>query len=237
MRGNVYMSLNGLTIAFDLDGTLVDTAPDLIGALNVVLGERSLAPLPVSAARSLVGRGAAVLIQKGFAAAGESLTPELSRELLARFLLVYENRIAEDSRAFDGVEAALRDLQGQGATLCVCTNKPEALAVKLLQELGLAKWFAAVIGGDSAEKPKPDPAPLLLAIQRSGGRPDRALLVGDSETDVATARAAKIPVALVPFGYTEVSADTLGADRVVPDFARLPSAVAELSAVLNPAGA
>lgn len=221
-------SLKGATIAFDLDGTLVDTAPDLIGSLNVVLAEEGLPPLPTDMARILVGRGARVLIERGFQAAGEPLEAARTPALVARFIEVYRGRIARDSRPFEGVEAALEVLAGRGALLSVCTNKPTALSILLLESLGLAQRFASIIGADAAPAPKPDPSHLLHAIQKAGGDPARAVMVGDSAADANAARAARVPVILVPFGYTDIPASELGADRMMDHFLDLPALVEDL---------
>jgi phosphoglycolate phosphatase len=229
------MTLSGVTIAFDLDGTLVDTAPDLIGSLNVVLGECGLAALPTQAARSLVGRGAKALIARGFETAGEPLRPERAPLLLARFLAIYRSRIAGESRPFEGLEAALDQLSDAGALLCVCTNKPTDLSILLLTALNLQDRFAAVIGADSAPRPKPDASHLRMAILEAGGDHGRAIMVGDSETDVLTARALGAPVIAVPFGYTEIAPEDLGADILIQHFDELPAAIMKLTAALNPA--
>jgi len=220
--------LDGATIAFDLDGTLVDTAPDLIGSLNVVLGERRLPALPTEAARALVGRGARALIERGFASAGEPLDEAETPSLVARFIEVYRSRIASESRPYPGMEAALGDLAAAGAILAVCTNKPTGLSNLLLETLGLRARFRAVVGADSAPKPKPDASHLLMAIRDAGGDAARALMVGDSKTDADAARAAGAPCILFPFGYTDVPVETLGVELVVQTWAELPAAVRQL---------
>lgn len=222
--------LTGATIAFDLDGTLVDTAPDLVGTLNAVLAEEGLPPLPFDAVRMMVGRGARAMLMRGFAAAGHPLTPEQSDPLVERFITLYLARIADESRPFPGTEAALDALRAAGARLSVCTNKPTHLSVALLDALGLAAWFEAVVGLDTAPAPKPDPSHLFAAIERAGGSRDRALLVGDSETDVATARNAGLPIVAVSFGYTEIPHAELNADVLIDSFDALPAAVARLLA-------
>lgn len=224
------MRLDGATIAFDLDGTLVETAPDLIGSLNVVLGEERLPALPTEAARVLVGRGARVLIERGFAAAGEPLPAERVPGLVARFIEIYRGRIASESRPFPGVEAALDALSNAGAILCVCTNKPTGLSEQLLDALEMRRRFASVIGADAAPKPKPDASHLLHAIATAGGDPARALMVGDSRADADAARAAAVPCVLVPFGYTDTPAHELGADLVIDCFDDLPAAARRLLA-------
>lgn len=227
------MNLNGVTLAFDLDGTLVDTAPDLIGSLNVVLSEEGLPTVPIQAARTLVGRGARALIEKGFAMAGRPLDDAQTPRLLDRFIEIYRSRIAEESYAFEELEDALDVLSDAGATLCVCTNKPTDLSNLLLDALGLSPRFAAVVGADAAPKPKPDASHFITAIERAGGDPRRAIMVGDSETDVKTARAAGAPVIVVPFGYTETPPENLGGDLLVRRFSELPGAVERLLPVLN----
>jgi len=215
-------SLVGATIVFDLDGTLVDTAPDLIGALNQVLHEQKLPPLPLSAARVMVGRGARALIEQGFAAAGEPLDAERTPALFDRFIAIYRGRIADESRPFDGVFEALDMLAGAGAKLVVCTNKFTNLSVALLDALDMTSRFSAVIGADSAPAPKPDPRHLQAAIAAVGGRDDRTLMVGDSASDIGAARAAKVMSVVVSFGYTEIPAADLGADHLIDHFAELP---------------
>lgn len=222
------MRLDGVTICFDLDGTLVDTAPDLIGSLNVVLSECGLPGLPHEAARALVGRGAGALIERGFATAGKTLDPAEAPALVARFIDIYRERIAQESRPFPGMEAALDELAAQGATLAVCTNKPTLLSNLLLNALGERGRFAAVIGADSAPKPKPDASHILFTIQQAGGDPARALMIGDSITDADAARNAKVPCILFPHGYTEVHVSELGADMVIDSYAELPAAVQKL---------
>lgn len=228
------MDLTGATIAFDLDGTLVDTAPDLIGALNVVLGERGLAPVPLAAARHLVGRGARKLIERGFADAGEVLDEGQVGGLVARFLDAYRGRIAEESRPFPGVETALDRLAAAGAQACVCTNKPTDLALLLLDQLGLTGRFAAIIGPDRSPAPKPDPRHFLTAIAAAGGDPKRSLMVGDSAADVDAAHAAGQPVVVVSFGYTETPARDLGGDALIEHYDALPAAVVQLLAAPGP---
>ena len=145
------------TIAFDLDGTLVDTAPDLIGALNSILAKEGLPPVPVSAARRLIGGGARRLLERGFAEAGREVEPHQAPELVERMVETYLGRISQESAPFDGLEAALDQLAAAGARLAVCTNKREGLSRTLLDALGLTHRFAAIVGSDSVPTPKPDP--------------------------------------------------------------------------------
>jgi len=216
------------TIAFDLDGTLVDTAPDLVDTLNLVLEEAGLDPVPYDEARNLVGGGARALIERGLAFEREKLPAREVDRLLARFLVHYEAHLADRSRAFPGVAATLGALAAKGARLVVCTNKLERFSMKLLQALGLAERFAVIAGADTFEVRKPDPGHLLGAVARAGGRSSAAVMVGDSETDVLTARRAKVPVVAVSWGYSRIPAGELGADRVIERMNDLPGAVEEL---------
>jgi len=215
--------LAGAAIAFDLDGTLVDTAPALVGALNHVLREEGLPDLPLASARLMVGQGARALIERGFAVAGEPLPPASIPRLFDRFIDVYLARIAQESRPFEGVEAALDSLSDAGAALCVCTNKRTDLSMALLDALDLTRRFAAVVGADRAPAPKPDPRHIAAAIAEAGGSMDRALMVGDSINDIAAARAAQTPSVVVSFGYTEIAPAELGADHLIDHFSALPA--------------
>ena len=226
-------ALNGATIAFDLDGTLVDTAPDLVASLNLILGEEDLPPLDFAPVRLMVGRGARALIERGFAAAGAPLTPDRATLLVERFIAIYLGRIAQDSGPFPGVVETLADLRASGARLCVCTNKLTHLSVALLDALDLTRWFDAVIGADLAPAAKPDARHLLTAISAVGGDQRRAVLVGDSINDALAARNAGVPSLLVSFGYTEVPVETLGGDLLIDHFSEVPRACQKL---LTPCG-
>ncbi|WP_174301828.1 HAD-IA family hydrolase [Caulobacter sp. S45] len=225
--------LDGATIAFDLDGTLVNTAPDLVGALNVVLGERGLPHVLQEAAGYLVGKGARALITRGFALAGEPLREEEVAGLVVRFVEAYRARIASESRPYPGLEAALQSLAEAGATLCVCTNKRTDLSLALLDALGLTGRFAAVTGADRAPAPKPDPSHFLVSIAEADGDPAYAVLVGDSANDVRSAHAAGAPVVVVSFGYTDIPPSELGGDALIDRFDELPVAVETILAGLR----
>lgn len=220
--------LIGTTLAFDLDGTLVDTAPDLMGTLNTILHDHGLPPLPLSAAKSLVGKGAKIMLERGFAASGQSLSPEQSHGLFDRFIDIYLGRIAKESRPFDGMERALDQFAAAGAGLVVCTNKRTDLSLALLDALNLTRRFKAVIGADLAPKPKPHASHYLAAIDAAGGTLTRSLMVGDSTADVQAARNAGAPVIVVSFGYTDIPAADLGGDALINHYDELGAAVQSL---------
>jgi phosphoglycolate phosphatase len=218
-----------LTIVFDLDGTLAETAPDLIDALNHVLAGDGIAPVSLEDGRSMVGAGARALIQRGYALAGRELGKPRLDDQFNTFLHVYNAHIADKSTLFDGVEACLDRCVEQGWKLAVCTNKLEYSSNLLLEKLGVRHRFAFVCGQDTFGVAKPDPKPLVETVARSGGRLDRAVMVGDSLTDIRTARAAGIPVVAVDFGYTDVPVAQLGPDTVISHFDALDAAVRALT--------
>ncbi|HJV43563.1 phosphoglycolate phosphatase [Caulobacter sp.] len=222
--------LSGATIAFDLDGTLVDTAPDLVGALNTILAEEALPPLPFDEVRLMVGRGARALLERGFAAAGSPLNAEHAPPLVERFIAHYLTRIAQDSAPFPGVVEVLTDLKAAGARLVVCTNKLTNLSDALLEAVDLLSFFDAVVGADLAPAAKPDGRHVAAAIAAVGGDPARAVMVGDSVNDALGARNAGVPSVLVSFGYTEDPVETLGADAVIHSFLDVPEACIALLA-------
>jgi len=216
--------LAGAVVAFDLDGTLVDTAPDLIGTLNVLLKEEGLPPLPLADARPFIGRGARWMIERGFEAAGQHLHPARLQTLFERFLVHYLAHIADESRPFPGCEAALDALKARGAKLVVCTNKLTDLSVALLTALNIADRFEAVIGADAAPAIKPDARHLQAAVDAVGGDMARTVMVGDAATDAGAAKAARAHLVLVSFGYTETPVEDLGADIVIHSFDALVEA-------------
>ena len=213
---------------FDLDGTLAETAGDLIGTLNVILAREGLAPLPVERARDLLGAGARALIQRGFSAEGVALEPARLERLFEDFLVYYGAHLTDHSHLFPGVGAALDQLEAAGFRLAVCTNKVERHAVDLLAALGLAPRFAAIVGKDTFPYSKPDPRHITATIEAAGGDPARSVMVGDSRADVDAARAAGVPVVGVTFGYTAVPMRELAPDRLIAHFDDLPAAVAAL---------
>jgi phosphoglycolate phosphatase len=209
---------------FDLDGTLVDSLPDLAAALNRTLAEAGLPPHATGAVARMVGHGVERLVERGFAAAGAPLDMAALPRWVERFLHFYAADLHTLTRPYPGAAEALDALAASGWRLGVCTNKPTRLAAGLLDALGLGSRFGgAVVGGDTAPERKPHPAPLLMALGRLGVPAAAAVLVGDSGTDVLTARAAGVPVVLVRGGYTAAPAEELGADAVVDELAALPA--------------
>lgn len=215
-------------LVFDLDGTLADTAPDLVGTLNVLMRREGLERVPVAAARAMVGAGARALIERGFAHNDTPLAPERVEPLVADFLAHYEDHIADETRLFPGAEDALARLSAAGFRFAVCTNKPERLARLLLARLGVAERFAAICGRETFPMHKPDGRTLLLAIHAARGRPKRAVMVGDSKIDIDTARNAGVPVAAVDFGYTDTPVAELGPDRIISHYDELWEAATAL---------
>ena len=224
-------ALEGATIAFDLDGTLVDSAPDLIGTLNVILGEEGVPPLPFQQARPFIGQGARRLLERGFQARGLEIAPDALESLFARFIAHYDAHSADFTRPYPGVVAALTQLKAAGARLAVCTNKLTGLSVGVLEKLDLARFFDAVTGADSAPAAKPDPRHLIAAVAAAGGRIEQSVMVGDAATDAGAARAAGVPLVLVSFGYTEIPAAELAPDSLIDHFDELiPACVRLLTA-------
>ena len=214
------------TIVFDLDGTLVDTAPDLTSALNLVLAGEGLPAVADDDARRMIGGGSRRMIERALIAQGRNLPSAEVDRIFRMFIDHYGAHIADRSRPFPHLESVLQRLRGEGFRLAVCTNKLEWLSVRLLDTLNLSRYFAAICGHDTFGIQKPDPQMLRLTIRRAGGEVQRAIMIGDSLTDVRTARAANVPVIAVGFGYSEVTPQALNADRLISSFSELPHAIA-----------
>lgn len=215
-------------LVFDLDGTLVDSAPDLIAALNTILARDGIAPLSLERGRKFVGRGGRVLIENGLAASGATVSPARLEEMFAAFLAVYESHLAERTVYYPGVEAALDRLAAKGHAFAVCTNKFEKPAKMLIRALGGVDRFRAVCGQDTFPVSKPNAGALRLTIEKAGGDPRRAIMIGDTATDVSTAKNAGLPVVAVDFGYAPEPVATLDPDAVISHFDDLDAAVAKL---------
>ncbi len=222
------MDLSGCTVAFDLDGTLVETAGDLHRALNQVLTDEGLPPASLDDVRAFVGHGARVLIIRACAAHGVRHPEDKLDRLVETFVTVYAADIAALSAPYPGLIDTLGVLKSAGARLTVCTNKRTALSNQLLDALGMTHWFQAVVGADAVENRKPHPDHFIAAVRAGGGDPTRALMVGDSIYDVESAKAAGAPVAVASFGYSDTAPELLGADAVFTHYAELPSLAARL---------
>ncbi len=220
--------ISARTVVFDLDGTLVDTAPDLINALNYVLDREGLSPVPLHSARNMIGAGARKLIERGLELEGRSLGVEDITRLTGDFIDYYAAHIADASRPFEGLEGALDDLGAIGYRFAVCTNKLEWLSKLLLDRLGLSSRFSAICGADTFGISKPDPAILRETIARAGGKLSSTIMVGDAGPDIGVARRAGIPVIGVEFGYTDVPIADLKPDRLINHMRELPAAVQSL---------
>jgi phosphoglycolate phosphatase len=205
-------------VVFDLDGTLVDTAPDLMAATNHVLSLLDRRPITMAEVRSFVGHGARALIARGAAATGGALDEKTLAYSHAEFLRYYEKNIAVDSAIFPGVAALLKLCQSRGIKMGVCTNKIEGLSVRLLEAIGLSSYFGAVVGPDTISIAKPDPAPYFETLKRLDVGAEKSIMIGDSETDILTARAANVPVIAVTFGYTPRPVAEFKPDYLVSHF-------------------
>jgi phosphoglycolate phosphatase len=215
-------------IVFDLDGTLVDSLPDMLGALNKLLADLARRPVTLAEARGWVGDGARLLVERALHATGGIPQGQTVEALMACYLAHYRGHAALQSRPYPGVIDTLHALHGAGHHLAICTNKPQDLAVELLDALGLSALFLAVLGGDSLSVRKPDPRHLMATLDAMGANPARALMVGDSANDVKAARGAGVPVVVVSFGYAHTAPAELGADAVIDTFAELPAVAARL---------
>jgi phosphoglycolate phosphatase len=218
-----------LTVVFDLDGTLIDTAPDLIETLNVVFTRDGLPPVDYAAARDMIGGGARRMIESALKLQGRVLADGAVDRMFADFIARYAAHIADRSQPFPGLDAALDRLAERGCRFAVCTNKLEGLSRLLLEALGLTPRFAAICGQDTFGMQKPDPEILRRTIQAAGGALQRAVMVGDSGIDIATARAAGVPIVAVDFGYSETPIRNLRPDRLISHFNELADAVSALA--------
>jgi phosphoglycolate phosphatase len=215
------------TLVFDLDGTLIDTAPDLVDTLNVIFAREGLPPVPYDTARKTIGGGARMMIARGMEAEDRELAPADLDRLFAEFIAYYTDHIADRSQPFPGLIDALNTLADY--RFAVCTNKLERLSVLLLRKLGLAGRFGAICGQDTFGMQKPDPEALRRTIAAAGGAPESSIMIGDSATDIRTARAAGIPVIAVDFGYSDRPVSEYEPDYVISHFAQLPAVVGAIS--------
>lgn len=217
--------LQGWTLAFDLDGTLVETHQDLVGTLNRMLVKHGLPEVPMEGAAALIGGGARALLQHGFEQAGASIEAAHDPALFDAFIADYIDHIADHSKPFEGVVETLDRLAERGAKLVVATNKRTDLSELLLTKIDLARHFAAVVGPDRVSARKPSGAHLKEAVVMGGGDPARAIMIGDASPDTGAAREAGMPCIVVTYGYTPVPPEDLGGDVLIDSFEDLEEAV------------
>lgn len=222
-------TLEGWTILFDLDGTLVHTAPDLLASLDHVLASEGLGAVPMTEVHAMIGRGANAMIRQGMLFNGVDPDDYNFDILWDRFIAYYSANIADHSFPFEGVVETLQALKEWGATLAVCTNKPQGLSDTLLKALELDSFFAAVIGSDSVLDMKPHGDHILLTINAADGMPHKSIMIGDSQTDKKAARNAGLPFIFVPFGYETASLEDIGADIVVSHYSDMLAAIEHLA--------
>ena len=215
-----------LTLLLDLDGTLVDSVPDLAASLNRLMTTRGLPPFAMPEVARMVGDGVRVLLERAFSARGDGAP---TRRDLDAFMADYAEHLTDATRPYPGAEAALDRLRGEGWAIAVCTNKPEALARGVLAGTGLLPLVSAIGGGDSFPVRKPDPGHLRATLARAGGDPAGAIMAGDHRNDVQAARAAGMPAVFAAWGYGAPGMEH-GADAVARDFADL----AEIARRLRP---
>jgi phosphoglycolate phosphatase len=212
-------------LVFDLDGTLVDSAPDLRAAINRLLHERGRAALSLAQVRSMIGDGVAALVARAFTAS--ALDPA-DAAAVPRFLEIYEHDAVRLTRPYPGVAETLALLRRRGYRTAICTNKPQRATMAVLNGLGLAALFDGIAGGDRFAVKKPDPEHILGLIAAMGGSPGKSAMIGDNENDAAAAHAARVPLVLMRHGYARVDPATLGAAVLLDDFADLPAALDRL---------
>lgn len=215
-------------LLWDLDGTLADTAPDLTNTMNVLLQRHGRPTVPIERVRHLVGGGARLLMERGFKETGEPASEDFLDQLFQEFLEHYGDHVADYSEVWPGLRTHLDRLKEMGVPMAVCTNKVEELSHKALAAMDLAKYFPVVIGGDTLPVKKPDPEHLFEAIRQLGGSPENTIMVGDSDPDIDSARAAGIPSICVSFGYARVPAAELKPTLVIDHFDEFPAALKQI---------
>lgn len=209
-------------IVFDLDGTLADSAPDILAALNRLLVGYGRANADLRELRSWLGDGISRLVERAFETRGGLPEGVNLGQASREYRDLYSGHTIDETVLFPNVEETLRELQGQGYSLGVCTNKAEILAIEVLEGLGIHNYFSAILGGDTLDVCKPDPAHILKTLERMGADPIRAVMVGDTETDVNAAKNSGVPVILTSFGYAQKPMAEMGGDAIIDDFLELP---------------
>jgi len=233
MQSGTMFEFQPTSIVWDLDGTLVDSAPDLASALNTVLDKRGFFTLSLNEVRAMIGNGVPKLVQRGFNAVGIRPDPAQLDELVAMFVKEYKTCATEHTRPYPHIVETLKDIHGMNIPMGVCTNKPEAFTKQILEGLGLAEYFSYVVGGDTTSTRKPDPQPVLACLRGLVSEPASSLMIGDSVHDIHAAHAAGVTVGVVPWGYRSGPVEDMGADFILHDIAALPGMIGEAGEVLQ----
>lgn len=210
-------------IVWDLDGTIIDSAPDLGGALNTLLQNHGKPPVDDYRVRSMIGNGVAKLIERGFAASNSCVGELELQSLQPEFMSIYYGRATQLSKLYPGAQSAIQAFHESGVTQAVCTNKPELVSRSILDDMNLTRYFELVIGGDTLAQRKPHPLPLQSCLTALGTNVDSTLMIGDSAVDVETAQAVGMTIGLVTHGYARQPVETLGADFLISNLATLPN--------------
>ena len=221
-------------LLFDLDGTLADTHSDLHATMNVILARYGCPNVATDRVRHMIGGGARAILQRGFAVHDFAISDTQLDEATEQFVDYYDQHIDDYTTVFDGVREILENAKAQNMRLAVITNKRESLAAKLLFRLDLHQFFDLLIGGDTLVARKPDPLPITTALERLGVDPARTIMLGDSEADTESARAANVACICVSFGYRRVSLEELGADAIIDAYSELPAVLEALKGDLLP---
>lgn len=214
-------------LVFDLDGTLIESAPEIRHCLNLLLEEHGRPSVTLPQVERMIGNGVAKLLERGFEATGGM--PDDFDAALARFIGIYNDAPIAETPVYDGVPETLARLHAAGHVMAICTNKLYEPTVKILEGLGFARYFRAVAGGDSFPVRKPDPGHLLGVLERLGAAREDAIMIGDSPNDIGCAIDAGVRSIALSYGYSNVPAAELGADRLVDRFADLPEAIASMT--------
>lgn len=215
-----------IAVVFDLDGTLIDSVPDVCAAVNRVLESRRRPPLGIDRVRAMVGDGARVMLDLAFAGCGDPLPADAIDGVVAQYLEFYKQEPVKRTIVYPGVRRVLKSLADRGVPMGVCTNKPYVMSTIVLEKLDLAPFFCGVTGGDNVPHRKPDGRHITLTLDLMGADPAVAVMVGDNETDVAAARDAGLPVVAVSYGYARVPPEQLGADALIGHFDLVPETLA-----------
>jgi phosphoglycolate phosphatase len=213
-------------VVFDLDGTLIDSAPDIAHALNRATEKRGIERFPLDQVKEMIGGGVPQLIKRALKARGLPIDGVIP--LVDEFIALYREELTTRTTVYEGGRELLEQLHGEGRRLGICTNKNHELTIEILQQLDLIKYFGSVLGEREGRARKPDPAPLWGVVAELVASPQDALMAGDSEADVACARAAGIPVLVVDFGYSRTAPEALGADAVISRLSELPQHISSL---------